>query len=642
MTAHTNHSVCGPDCRYRSLYEGSQRSLTDMASRQAHALGRVGALRNTIVMAMKRTWPAQFADAEIRSGRRMQEVDDTELGMWLGQFLAARPSSWTEVAELADAVAGLGVDTDGVDTVAGLIATVRAHTAKAPPVAVEATPGPARRQPLRPSAAALAALYDDTPDSSDTNDDDAVVEPVAGGGLDDLFDDDDNVTVGAPEPTTVAPVGESSGGLDDLFDDSPDGVDLAGADTFAPDTGDRPRRRRNRRGRRRSTEAAPTTDTLDLEQVAAAHTTSTEPVVVPDNDPSADGGTDHDVIEGSATVGEEVVGDESTGTDDVAPADVEATGTSDTGVYDDTTPETGESDDHTEAPDDQSDETGPDADADADDTGADEDENPAKPAQTSFGGMRPQLFADQKKKTRPGRRVVRTTAQGPTPNTNLDVPIPDHGGELTDELRDQLMAMVCIPRPVFTSDLEAAVGADITQAWCAEMTSGPERNVGFVSAKSRHHQRGSLVVPRNDARIVQSEFTRSLWAECIIAQRGARLYEMGVLIHRFGEDIISSKVSPHTTIARLTLPRGLVGVVCVTAPTFSGDVAATLVEDLSQLMGERLVEVCVLATNEPHLGPITQAVSDAATERKWAPTMPVTLSLSWEFANGSGAATALL
>ena len=65
-------TVCGPDCRYRSLYEGTQSSLTDIASKQAEALGRVGRLRNGMISILNKN-----TLEDLRSQNKTQAVDLT-------------------------------------------------------------------------------------------------------------------------------------------------------------------------------------------------------------------------------------------------------------------------------------------------------------------------------------------------------------------------------------------------------------------------------------------------------------------------------------------------------------------------------------------------------------------------------------
>jgi hypothetical protein len=89
MSPSADH-VCGPDCRYRTLYEGSQTSLSDMAARQAEALSAHTALRRRIVENMKRNHPDAFASAERAMGMRMSDVEDDVLVTYLDALTERR------------------------------------------------------------------------------------------------------------------------------------------------------------------------------------------------------------------------------------------------------------------------------------------------------------------------------------------------------------------------------------------------------------------------------------------------------------------------------------------------------------------------------------------------------------------------
>jgi len=98
------------DCRYRILYEGSQASLSDMASQQAGALNRVARLRSGVVAALKQTFPNDFRLAETSMGSRMSSAVDEVLLAFLNGFLALPSRRTAANFQAMDASAPLHLD----------------------------------------------------------------------------------------------------------------------------------------------------------------------------------------------------------------------------------------------------------------------------------------------------------------------------------------------------------------------------------------------------------------------------------------------------------------------------------------------------------------------------------------------------
>lgn len=141
------HGLCTPECGYRPMYEGSQASLADMASKQEGALTRVSRLRRGLIDSMKQTFPVEFGDAERSLGRRMSAADDEVLLAYLTGFLvmpkaqtATRStlSGGVGTRELRAALAGLGITLPAEDDPAMWAASVQrwAETRTPPQVRV--------------------------------------------------------------------------------------------------------------------------------------------------------------------------------------------------------------------------------------------------------------------------------------------------------------------------------------------------------------------------------------------------------------------------------------------------------------------------------------------------------------------------
>ena len=117
---HEAHAPCSSSCTYRSLYEGTQASLTDMAARQSQALGRVGRLRSAVISAMKAARPGRFAEIEQHSKLRVQDGDDTFVVAVLEHILREHPAdaSRENYVELREALRPWGVELTGEDMAA--------------------------------------------------------------------------------------------------------------------------------------------------------------------------------------------------------------------------------------------------------------------------------------------------------------------------------------------------------------------------------------------------------------------------------------------------------------------------------------------------------------------------------------------
>jgi hypothetical protein len=555
---HQHHAgaSCGPECRYRGLYEGSQRSLTDLASRQAEALGRIGRLRNAIVLGLKRVMPTDFTEAERALGRRLSEVEDDLLGAYLESFLLlATGRATTDVGALArvrTALAALGIDTHGTHTLADLAALLERragqgadltdlfdHDVQVPGTSLSEVPSAPG-----PSFVRTGATAADTSSASPS-----VVSPETTSSddvqkLDDIFSN-----------AYEYDGGESSGGVDhDYFDDHPDYPEDGAGD----------------------------------EPGAAVERVETAPVTADASSTSAPGGDQ----------GLDGLFDRPQQARDVPADDVPETGAQVT----------------------------------------------TRAVSKAAGGLRPTLLPQTPKtKQRRTARAVRTSA---IPGESaMDVPLDQGDGtvELGDAMRDRLLAAVCIPRPVFSADLVDLVkSAEVVADW--EASYSEDLSVRTIAPKARHRMRGSLIFPKSYLQNAPAEFKRSLWARCMSLYQGAKLYELGVILHRYGAEIVSDELGPYTVLLRLARPQGLVGLLVVLEPSLAeGEPArAALVSGLETLMRERMVQIAVLTTHADLVNAIAAVVAEEADAREWAPTMPVTLARSWEYTNGTGVALPLL
>jgi hypothetical protein len=273
----------------------------------------------------------------------------------------------------------------------------------------------------------------------------------------------------------------------------------------------------------------------------------------------------------------------------------------------------------------------------------------AVPAKTVRGApVRPELFPTATRASSlPARRRRRSrvSAAAPDPSQGLDVPTaavqpppaPDDG------LDARLLAAAAIPRPVFVSDLAHLAGSgEAVEAWIERCRASDANSLRFIPPKARHRLRGSLVLPVGAARDAATEFDDSWWAECMRTFRGAKLYELAVLLHGVGDRLVSWRVAPDrsTVLLRLNEPRGVVGVVVVLGDQLANGepTRRQLSADVSELLKDRLELLVVLVTAEPLLEPVIAALTEAAAASSWRPACHVVAARSWEWAAGDAAA----
>jgi hypothetical protein len=651
----SRHLCNDPECRYKRLYEGAQTSLGDMAARQAETLGRLGRFRQAVVLALKGSFPAAFSQAEAALGQRMVNADDEIVIAYLDGFLASQTAipklDTAGIAELRAALAGAGFPVPPGDDLRAWAHAIHARGTVVAPAAPAAAPTPPVVAPAPAPTPPVAQ-----PEDIFTAPGAAATAATRASVLDEMFTAPDHVQVTTPEAQFGSPVGdvpaaldidalfgeaqpiEPSDSIDDLFamptglsqtaagtpvtttatsdlddlftTDGPVDTDTSDSidDLFAMPAGLSP-----------STAGTPvtTTATSDLDDLFATtaiddldamfdEPTFTEHGFVGDDGPeppAPSGPAPEDAID--ALFGPVATTQATTAT--AAPAVQVIT-----------------------------------ADA-ADNDVLDEMFGTTEPVTVKRNGahagsepLRPQLLL-----TPPTRTNRRKPPRSAKPG-ELDVPQTTTPVELVDPVRDQLLAAVCVTRPVFTSDLANLVGAEIVTAWEAECRADATSPVRFIPPKGRHRLRGSLVLPVEYAQQSSTEFAASAWAQTLEQYRGAKLYEAAVVLHRVAERVVAHRVNEHTLVLRLNESRGLVGVVLSFDAEISAPARVELTNALEEMMRERLTQIAVLATHTNTLDRITGVLTAEAEIRRWRPLMPVTGGYAWEFADTRGAGTQLL
>jgi hypothetical protein len=696
---HPLHTGCGPDCTYRGLYEGTQASLADMARRQTEALRRVGRLRSAIVLLLKRHFPQAFTQAETNIGGRLSEADDEVLLAYLSGFVGSNASGSSEqhvqlmrkVAQMKSYLQSIGIPVVDDDPASWIEAINLWKTNLQLSSASKVESSPAQSTPVQPAPPALRQS-----ESASTKQQSPEVSSVNTTVLGDLFDaarhtgrngqrehdTSANVSdlgdVPAPDRDNSNRSSHAISPLAELFND----IGSSSAGTTRTRSADSPG----------SGTVGNSVDinSRDILQKNITNDTLGD-IFGPDISPPArwegplgDSGQDTSGRwspspiqprnlgndEKSAThVTSSQINDEAeqkTKTEWVNPFDPPTTTSSleiDEANINKSGLQSGESVQPVDglAPTFVTPGTSPMPDRknvtlnlpDGDDVSG-VSTVPLVPTQTnSVQGLsqplRPELFTPTRpsKTTRRGGKQPRARAERPDPHL-LDVPVDDQEqGDLSADVREKILAACLLPRPVFTSDLVAVAGSnEVVAAWESDLRAEPASSpVRFLAAKGRHRLRGSLIVPVNDGRELVKNTKNSWWAECVDLYRGSRLYELGVVLHRVGDEIVAYRFGEHTAVLRLSSPRGLVGVV-ITFDNAVGEepTKSSLRADLDQLLKERLTLIAVLTTagESSALSNVTETVASLALSEKWSRTIPVIAARSWEFADDRGSTAQLV
>lgn len=569
--------LCDDNCKYRRLYEGSQRSLTEMAGRQAQAVSRVGRLRNQLVLAAKRAFPRAFGEAERALGKRMSEVTDEILVAYLESFmgtsiLAEEPEG---VADLRQALNEIGVFVPGGADLREWAEAIRRHglqTTNQTPVVPTPAVGVPKPQLLR-NRDLLAPKSQ--PEILDLDD---LFEPVE---VANLAPAEEQPQGGGMPKVDIESVVHPLDTEDDVF-----GMDMFSEDVI-PTSGQ---------------------EGGDLRNAPRMSDTFEDSVFSDEN------------LNGAAR-GEESFGEGFVGTTSkTQDSEVEIGGSGDNSIL------SGE-------------------------IASEKVESAAAtqplPAWATGKTVKPQLFPNgpggATKPAKRARKQVKTRATAPdVPEAGM--PSEPSDGQINEKVREQLMASIAVPRPVFTSDLAAIVGSDdLVSAWRDELQTG-DLTVRFVLPKPRHRARGSLVIPQTALAGADSSFSRSHWARCMESYRGARIYELGVFFHRFVEQVISFESDGEVVAVRMSLQNGLTGALMVAGQDLAdgGATRSRIIETLERFIQDRLVHVAVLVLNAEQFETVRAAITEEAALRNWVAAMPVTLSRSWEYVDGTGTAIPIL
>jgi hypothetical protein len=685
--------VSTPD-NYRSLFEGSQASLSDMAARQTQALARVGRLRSAIVTVLRKNFMAPSAQAEANLGSRLSDIDDEILLAYLDAFTAAasRGDQRATLQALREAIVALGIPLRGDEPLLW-VEQIHQHRQRIAMLAGEPTlphtkTGHADAVDHNARTGGRPALLGQQDARATSDPQPPVSAPVP---VEDYWRWDEPADIGSDAAGVSADNAQHSDGLGSLFADvieprlwqndlgstapaddrwTPSPIQARSTPDRSPgaspavapetwETGDRPASsgiapvEHGERGTN-VTNAASTNSAAELHETPDEAGSSDPSVVAasaPDtgkrpgrSKPSNGAGepTPKRKVRKSAT----------------PPSDEDASvATARTSAAVETTtptapPQAPVVEQMPEAVAPTSTSSGDGTDASYDDWSlldeATNSTSTAGPAQSAgvpvvtglVAPMRPELFPGTAPKKRP------RNSRAPSPSHEHE-PMLLSGTEVTlelnDGMRNALLAAASIPRPVFGRDLVSIAGSlALVDAWEAECRANVNTSpVRFVAPKSRHRLRGCLVAV-DQAEVRPTDW----WHQAVKRYRAGRLYELGVLLHRVGDEIVSFSLGDHVAVFRLNTPRGLVGIVILLDASASGDQETLndVAEHMERLLAERLTMIAVLTTSaEPgSLETLVADVEHLAGERSWRPTVPIVAARSWEYADDRGSSALMV
>lgn len=575
---------CGQDCRYRRLYEGSQSSLNDMASKQTAALQRISTLRAGLTQMMKQHFAREHSETEQQLGHKIGAARDQDAvlvalldGYIRGMLMRGNAHTDPDMEALRQALASLGIGVAPGADARALALAVRAsqsvlHTPSegsdlAEPAQVEApsqTDGKSSVTNRSPAPGEdLGWEGEDVPWGDE-----------AEGGLLEAFTDE-------PGEIPSSVVNDPKWDLSDLFDEPEEvggkGSGLSGEELLASLTS--------------PVQMQPPAQRAD--QAVTAPKVAT---------PSAQsGGNEGGKVAGrqqESSVEKSAAGDESSVALGGQKSGAGRVRTSSDALRPQMFPETVAS-------------------------------------------------APKRKKREPRRpRVAATppkveTTQTPHPEEGTSGVATERFGELYDLVAKSRPVFM-------SDLVQAVGSPGLVRAWAQTFEDlGTSAPVRVITPRAHHRKRGELVIPYSqELRERFAQDVRTCWSECLDGNtqgrrlRGALLYEVAVLLQRFHEDIISYKKTNSVLVLRVKTAQGVMGVVMWLESGAQLQKKRGAIRDaVGEMIGERLDVLAVLTheTSARAVERLAGIVGEEAAGAGWEPTMPVIACHSWEFATDSKA-----
>lgn len=626
-------SECGANCSYERLYRGAQSTLTEMADSQRKALVRAAKVREGILTAMRTSMPRSFNELEAQVNARLSDADDEMLVAYVTYLITqavagdSPQDNWPAREEFKVGLEALGVILDSNDPLEWLrdidkwaakeraktasLTTFSSSVAKTNPRTgrslLDAVEDRANRH--RRSLSQVAASRNSKNESQDTE----VAEKNTDVHSSDSAESVSYIDIDAAPPSpdqlveadtgTVAgqPPKEDSGAPSDSDpdQDSPQQLDSDPApESHAADHA--------------SAANAETDSELDSDDFVSPLDMEEELTELSDFSPSE----------------ETVEADEF---DDFGEVDFEPLVSPDKWSEKEEEKQAQPSDSAQEHP-------PPAATSIVESAVSKEVATTSSPkpvvVKPTFA---PNLFGGGSAKPPARKRRKRKVKALPPSDTELDIANEVISGTLDAGTMEKIDAAVAVPRPMFLADMEELFQPEAVAIW-KENRRRDGDIIKFIAPKPRHIDRGDLLVPVGWLRTASSSETSSWWTECITIHTGARLFEMAVVLHSYGSNLLTHSIHDHgkTNQLRIRSPRGTIGAIVVTASDVDDGTEArvALQEDIEALMShsDQLEYIVVVTTTDPAYKKMCDAIVADASARQWNPPCQIVAARSWDWA----------
>jgi recombinational DNA repair protein RecR len=257
--------------------------------------------------------------------------------------------------------------------------------------------------------------------------------------------------------------------------------------------------------------------------------------------------------------------------------------------------------------------------------------------------IKPELFSKAPSKKRKLARTSKAIAPDDThtpsfENTNFQET------DLTEQTSVAMHAAVRIPRPVFTRDLVSIAGnLETVEAWEKECEANTlNTTMRFIRPKNRHRDRGRLIVVEQAEDINTGDW----WSQCVTKYRAGSLFELGVLLHSVGDEIVAFMLNSQTASFHLNTTKGLIGVIVVLSPRLEQEdyVSFEITNVIEKMLNERLTLISVLTTSgeKGSLETLVNFIKTQAATLSWQPTCPIVAARSWEYVEDRGSSATLI
>jgi hypothetical protein len=260
--------------------------------------------------------------------------------------------------------------------------------------------------------------------------------------------------------------------------------------------------------------------------------------------------------------------------------------------------------------------------------------------------IKPENLNDYKlskaKPTKTKKKEIRVQASQP-----LSVRGIEGTTKLDDRLRSIFMSAVTIPRPVFTRDLVSFCDdIEVIEEWEQESRSNVDLGLRFISPKQRHRNRGSLIIPSKSLRISSKKKSEDWWNTAIDMYMGAKLYELAVLLHRTGDEIISYDFNDYNAVIKLNTQKGIVVLLTVMNDRLEvgTDSRESLTSQIKNSSKEKISYIAVLSTlgEEKEMERLIANMNSINQEENLGLSCPLVASRTWEFANDRGSTAKII